>query len=454
MKSPSVINRVTLFYACVLFTLTLVICAFLYITAELQAQSISEETLETTVKSSVEDITQYEDHIEIEPSFNFYKNGVAIVLYGAAGTPLAGTTPASFIAETPLMSDNLRRVSSQSEVWLVYDLFIRHPATKGIWIRGIYSFNSSHLLLQSITRVAFIALPVFLLLAIFTGYGITKKAFQPLKNIHDTASSIQSGNDLSRRITLHEPKDEFYELSALLNHMIGRLELAFESERQFSSDVSHELRTPIAVILSQCEYAFTKLEDPALSEECLQGIQDQAQRMSRLVSQLLELSRNLDAKSLLNIEPIALNELCEDVAEQLASAAAKKDIRLLLDICDVTAEVDQTQIIRLLLNLVSNAIQYGKEHGFVKIRLMQNSENAILAVSDDGIGIQPENLDKVFRRFYKEDSSRSSHEGFGFGLSYVQWITQAHGGTISVQSEAGIGTTFTVYLPLRSQSNR
>ena len=173
--------------------------------------------------------------------------------------------------------------------------------------------------------------------------------------------------------------------------------------------------------------------------------------MSALSAQLLELSQNFHAANALQKEEINLSLLCESICEEMGTAAEKRRIRIRAEITeDLTAWVDEIQWMRLMINLISNAIRYGKEGGTVLVSLTAPADSEIiLKVQDDGQGIPKEQQDKIFTRFYRTGSSQSSGaEGsFGLGLSYVKWIAEAHGGSVALSSEPGEGSTFTVRIP-------
>ena len=320
-----------------------------------------------------------------------------------------------------------------------------------LWIRGIGSLSTGQSILRSIVTLSLVALPLFILLALAGGYAITRRAFRPVQEIVKAAEAISSGSDLTRRIGLAgNEHDEIYALGHAFDEMFARLEESFNRERQFASDASHELRTPIAAILTQCEYALSLPEDNAEQRMCLERIQRQAKRMSTLVSQLLELTRADQQRAAIRKESFDLSELIEVVLEQMEPQAQARGIEFRTRLKpNLSFFGDPSLMMRLILNLVSNAIQYGRSGGFVLVSLTDDGRQAELRVEDNGIGIAPEHTPHIFERFYRADPSRSAQSGSsGLGLSMVAWIVKAHGGTVGVSSTLGVGTTFTVTLPL------
>ena len=231
--------------------------------------------------------------------------------------------------------------------------------------------------------------------------------------------------------------------------MLTRLEASFQAEKQFSNDASHELRTPISVIMAQCEYALRKASTLEEAQTALEVILAQSKNMSALVSQLLTLARADQGTAQLEFETINISEITDMVALEQAELAARKNISIQRDIQpDIFACVDETLFMRIFINLISNGIKYGKEGGFIRVILKRDKDRAVSQIIDDGIGIPPQDLPKIWDRFYQVNPSRSSGSGAGLGLSMVKWIVSAHGGTIKVDSILGKGTRFTISLPL------
>lgn len=450
MSRLSIKQRVTAFYSAVMLFFILLVITIFYVTLDIQITYVSHNVLEKSVKSAFDYIDMPGDWLEIRNDFDFYVNDVTLLIYGQEGTKVMGYAPQGFPEGIPLRSDTHQEFASETENWQVYDLYTEYPNGTGMWMRGIYSLSNSKQTLRNVMMIMLFALPLLVAVALVGGYLVTKRAFAPVNRIQKTAEQIVKKKDLSKRIGLQgNTRDELYSLAATYDQLLDRIEDAFENEKQFTSDVSHELRTPVSVILSQAEYGLTQ-NDPATMRESLESILFQSEHMSRLITQLLELSRTGNALRSLQYEQFNLAELCEMVVEELKEKADHRGIQLISKLdhsIDITA--DQTQIMRALINLVSNSISHGKDNGFVIVDLHSEADHIILSVSDDGIGIAPEHLALIFNRFYQADHTRkkSRSSNTGLGLTMVKQIVEAHNGEITVQSTPDVGSTFTIKLP-------
>lgn len=229
--------------------------------------------------------------------------------------------------------------------------------------------------------------------------------------------------------------------------MFDKLQKSFENEVQFTSDVSHELRTPISVIMTQSEYGKDIEMTPEEAKHTFNIIFKESKKMSQLVSQLLTLVRIDKGHLKLNLENIDIGELLEISLETQQINANKKNINFITNIEEnIFTFIDEIMILRAFNNIISNAIFYGKENGFVKISLKKENDKIFITFEDNGIGISKENLDKIWIRFFQADSSRTT-DNSGLGLPMVKGIIEAHNGNISVTSELGKGTTFSITLP-------
>ncbi len=439
--------RVTLFYTAILAVILSLVLGFVFLALDLRLVYSSKANLEEAVKGAFDDIDFRGGQLEIDSRIDLYHDGITLVLYGPAGTLLLGSTPAGFPVETPLIADTHQNVEGGGRQWQVYDMYVGYGET-GVWARGIYSLSTSDSVINFVTVISAVCFPLVLLLSALGGYLITKRAFRPVERITQAANRISSGSDLSARLP-DGGKDEIAHLAQAFNAMLDRLEDSFEREKQFTSDASHELRTPIAVILSESDYALSQ-NDAQEALHAMRAIQAQGNKMATLVAQLLELTRADNHTLHLEMEHVDLTTLCEAVAEELEGQARARGITIRCALePDIVLTGDQTLLTRMLINLVSNAVAYGKEQGEATIRLTREQGDIVLCVEDNGIGIAPEHLERIFDRFYRVDPSRSAGQNgsAGLGLSMVQWIAQAHNATINVKSELGKGSVFEVRFP-------
>jgi len=297
-------------------------------------------------------------------------------------------------------------------------------------------------IIETIVLISLIVLPFFLVFSAISGYFITKKAFKPIEKIREAAEKINEGNDLTQRINIGEGNDEIYTLANTFDTMFDRLQNSFEREAQFTSDVSHELRTPVAIIISECEYGLENLTSIENATDTISSVLDETKKMSKLISQLLTLSRMDRGNQKLNFEKINISEMTHLIADSQQHNADSKNIKIHSEIEENIFIVgDETMIMRIFVNLISNAINYGRENGNIWIKLTQDKDFAICKVIDDGIGIEKENIPKIWGRFYQVESSRTT-ENLGLGLSMVKWIIEAHKGEIYAESEIGKGSSF------------
>ena len=274
---------------------------------------------------------------------------------------------------------------------------------------------------------------------------------RPVTRIARTAESIIDGKDLQKRIGLQGARDELYRLSKVFDDMLDRLEHSFERERRFTSDASHELRTPVAAILAQADFALSDIANEEDREEALRDIRLRAGQMSTLIGRLLALTRMDAGQTRMEMERMDLADIAEVAAMQVEEGAAARGMTVECAVDGpVWAMCDQTMLTQALLNLAENAVKYGREGGHIRIAARAEGETARLIVEDDGPGIEPDALPHIFERFYQGDRSRNAG-GAGLGLSLVQLIAKLHGGSVEAESAPGVGSRFTMILPLAQE---
>lgn len=288
----------------------------------------------------------------------------------------------------------------------------------------------------------------FFILLLFTplfGYVFMKRAFAPIHTLVKSARNI-TAEDLSHRIEAVNSWDEIGELADTFNEMIERLDRSFKHVQQFSGDVAHELKTPLTALKGEVEVALRKDRSPQEYRSILASVLENTDKLSHIVEDLLFLAR-LDARTLSVMrDRVALDGVLLEIYEITSTLAKKKQITLNLQTLDpVEIAGDTGLIMRLLINLVTNAIQYTPPGGDVDLALEASENEANVTVRDTGIGIPEHALPHLFNRFYRVDQARSHGTGgSGLGLAIARKIAEAHDARITVESRVGKGTTFTV----------
>ena len=448
MNNISVKTKITFWYVGLMIILVVFFLSTIFYISENMIVTSEHKNLKDMVNTSFEAIVLYNNELEIDREMDVFINNVHISIFDEDKTFIYGDFPLSFEFNDSFSEDGEVKVLRRgNKKWYVYDTKKNYGEYGDIWIRGISPASEAERAIELIVFISLVAFPFIIFFIAIIGYVVTRNAFRPIEKIRMAAEKINEGNDLSRRINIGEGYDEIHTLADTFDTMFDRLQSSFESEVQFTSDVSHELRTPISVIISQSEHGLEHINSKERTEKSFKVILEESKKMSRLISQLLTLSRIDRGHQKLNIENINLSELIDVVVENQRIEAEKKNISIITEIAsDIYMEGDELMLMRFFINLISNAISYNRENGHVKIGLSRKKDRIIGKISDNGIGISNENIDKIWTRFFQVDSSRTT-DSSGLGLSMVKWIAEAHNGTISVISELGKGTLFTFEFP-------
>jgi signal transduction histidine kinase len=281
-------------------------------------------------------------------------------------------------------------------------------------------------------------------LAAIVGAFLARTTLRPIEKINNAAMRIVSAQDLKQRLSTSNNNDELDRLTVTINDMLERLDNFFQAQVRLSADVSHELRTPLTIIRGNVDLLRRgAASDPAELNEALSIIDGELDRMSRIVNDLLLLSQ-ADAGLTLRVQPVELDTVILEVFRQARVTA--NGVHLQLGHEDqAVVQGDADRLKQLLLNLVTNALKHTPSGGYVTLSLYREPEWVRITVADTGRGIAPTALPHIFERFYRGENN--DQKGTGLGLSIAQWIAQAHGGQITVTSELGKGSVFTLWLP-------
>lgn len=448
MRKRSLKWKLTLLYTLLMTLLTSLVLAVLLSLGSGQLLASTQAMLRERVLESFELLKVRNGDLSVDSDFSVAEGGIYLSAYDESGALLAGKVPYGFVSSIAYQEDTVQTAVLNGSRWYVFDSTSQIRGYGPIRIRGVCSVSSVEDEMNTLVHLAVILLPLTVILSAVLCYSLVRRTLRPVFRITQTAKEICEQRDLSRRIGLSGGRDEISKLAETFDTMLDQLQAAFEQQKQFTSDVSHELRTPMAVILSQCDYL---LADPNLSDkerEAIGTIWDRAKSLTRLISQLLLLSRADQNRQMLTLEPIDFSLLTRSVLEEQELLAGEKDITLEMEIPEhVMITGDETMLMRLWMNLVENAISYTPNGGRVTAGFYQKENCVVGYVKDTGIGIAPEELPRIWERFYRVDTARSDSAHSGLGLSMAKWIVQAHGGTLRAESTQGNGSTFLFTLP-------
>ena len=293
-----------------------------------------------------------------------------------------------------------------------------------------------------------IALGAMAVVAIGLGWMIAGRVLRPVHLMTAKARRLSESN-LHERLALGGPDDELKELADTFDAMLGRLESAFDSQRRFVADASHELRTPLSVIRTEVEVT---LADPDATVGDLRSmatrIGSATSRMERLIDSLLVLARS--DTGVLASDAVDLAALTARVADRFQAAANGRNLRVDRDLTPSPLRGDRALLERLVANLVDNAIVHNVDGGWIRLSTSQRDGLATLAVENSGPPVAPDSVDELFRRFHRGEAARNSTvPGHGIGLSLVDAIATAHGGTVEAHARPDGGLTVEVVLPGR-----
>jgi heavy metal sensor kinase len=294
---------------------------------------------------------------------------------------------------------------------------------------------------------------IALVSAVLGGLFLANRALSPIDKVTRTAQAI-STRELSKRIDYHGPPDEIGRLAKTLDLMFDRLESGFEQERRFTSDASHELRTPLTALKGRLEVTLSRPRTEENYRQTLAELHEEVDRLIRLSSSLLYLTRLDQSKQTLETETLSLSDLLESIVDSMQPMAELKQIELEGKIpTDLEIAGNLDQLTRLFLNLLDNALKYTPEGGKVTVQATTegpaDAKKARVSIIDTGPGIAAEHLPKLFNRFYRVEADRASTSGgAGLGLAIAQEIAIQHSGSMEVESQLGQGTTMLVKLPL------
>lgn len=421
-----------------IFSIATIMSDNIFTNGEELIRSEAEETVENLYVASYGPFYIGEDE-----TFRYLHDNVVFTIM-LADEVAFGTVPAVELADAPMMAYQIQTLEDSSGTqWLIYDV----PLNNGYSLRSYYSLSNSVSTIQQMIWIMLIAAPFLIFLASIGGYLIIKHSLKPLRVITSTAESIKNNQSYGLRVDYVNTKDEVSQLAGMLNEMLDKVESAISREREFSTNVSHELRTPLAVLRAQAEYLMTKTSDPVVIADT-QSMLIQLKFMESLVNQFLELSRirhiqpqeleDMNMATVIDVVTQSLQPMMEERGITCSVRPAAKECVL---------RTSETAVVRILHNILSNAIKYNKQNGSITISCDSTPTHCMITIVDTGIGMSESDVSKAFDPFFRADHSRTLQEGLGVGLSLTKELVHLLGGTIKIESQLAKGTTVVVALP-------
>lgn len=389
MRTLTIKERITLLYALLTALLPAVLLPVVYGAVSASLRREMDSQLRSAIAQVLIAVDDQDEAFRLNQQVDL-PDAITLCVTDPQGQPIFSTAGGEWLQTAAIQPDG--KTVHQNETYTVRQETVQIEGAT-VTASAAISAGSAEASLHTLQVLLGILVPIYLALAIAGAYLLAKRAIRPITEITKAAETIRAG-DLSQRITGIATQDEIQELADTFNTMLHRLQASFTRERQFTADASHELRTPVAVISACAE---------ELQKDLPQG--------------------------------------------EAAETAAASRIRLFNQVPEeVSLYADQSLTTQLLINLIGNSIRYGRERGKVVVRASLTQTQCTFTVSDDGIGIQEDQLPHIFERFYRADPARD-RSGSGLGLSIVQWIVSLHNGQITAHSTYGQGTLVTVALP-------
>jgi heavy metal sensor kinase len=319
-----------------------------------------------------------------------------------------------------------------------------------------YSLETERKILQAFNQIFFTTMTALLVLAIAIGWFMARRALSGVESVTRIAQQI-SEKDLNQRVPVkhkHEEHDEIDRMAETFNQMLDRIQSLVNGTRQMNDNIAHDLRSPITRIRGLAEVTLTNARHKDDYEQMAASTVEECDRLLDMINTMLTISRTESGVTPLKREPVDLSALVSGACDLFQALAEDQGVKLNCEVADdITIAGDQAMLQRLVANLIDNAIKYTEPGGRIQVSLSGlDTDRACLRIADTGIGIAPQDQERVFQRFFRGDQSRT-RGGSGLGLSLAQAIARAHGGDITLQSAPGSGSTFSIHLPVMSIQN-
>jgi heavy metal sensor kinase len=458
--------RLAIAYSGILVVVLALFGAGLYLLVRDQMLSHHDGELEETAAAVGSVLAQHEDCAQLTTAqvqeLNRYSK--LVLFHSAGGHPdvfyrspdLASVPGARELAARPQLLEEepgFRTFVEDGDHVRVYSVPYRSRAGRRGVIRVLERMGDVELPLRNLRLGLLLLAPAAIALSALVTWSRAPRA--PAPGVAGTALAREiEATQLSRRLPVPPVRDEIGRLVETFNQMIGRLESSFEAMKRFTADASHELRSPLTNVKSTVELALDRPREAAEYRSALASVGEEAERLRRIVEDLLLLARADSGRLPFEREPLRLDVLAKEVAESFGPRALEAGLRVEADAeSEVVVLGDERWLRQLVQNLVENAVRFsprsGKPAPLVAIGVRADGEDALLVVEDEGPGIPEAERERIFERFYRVDASRQrgAGTGAGLGLAICSWIVDAHRGRIEASGRAGGGTVIRVRLP-------
>ena len=454
-------TKITLGYARCFLVFLIIINVVTWVGAMQVLFGPAEKTIKFSmenVKAIIEAIETNYDHYNPKPFQDALVSGVVLRAIDSEGNKLIDTDPRNYpsvewiyegiLTSPPPFASKDLAVSQVGNALVYCDEMTYHIDGREVTFYFFRTITSEWTLFDNMEKLL-VGLDAFgMILALIFGHFLSLHVLKPIRTMNELAREI-AFEKMEGRIPIGEANDELNELAKTLNEMLDRLQGGINKQQKFVSDASHELRTPATVIAGYIEMLERYgMDDKELVNESIDAIRSEAHNMQSLLENLLFIARTDQNRQKLDKKIMDLDDIVGDVMSKMKTVIKTHKVELTQN-DTVKIFGDETTIRQMLRVFLDNAVKYTPEGGRISVAPKIVGEKISLTISDSGIGIAPENLNKIFDRFFRIDSENlvSAANGSGLGLSIAKWIADSHGIKISVDSTLGKGTTFTLTIP-------
>lgn len=459
MKKHSIKFQLTIWYTLTIFVVSTVLFAsFYYITKRAVILEID--------KSLLNHASQIANNIALNTN-NVFDNqtqeivdvtrsqipGIFVAVTDIAGHHIKSEEDGTFLklAKEAIESNNetyTYQTVNQTILRLISYPIKRDGMIIGTIVMG-HAADTYQQALQQLRNIALLLILFLIIPSIFLGYLLASNAIGPIDNLAKNMQKITTEN-LSERVKIPSKSVETFNLINNFNNLLDRLNDAFSREKQFIGEVAHEIKTPLTVIKSNAEITLSKDRSREEYTSSLSQVLTHVEKLSIRLSGLIDFAWSQTTDTQKNFSEVNLSNILKDVCENVQYLAQSRKISVDCDILNnVFVSGKEEKLLQVFYNIAENAVKYNLENGSVKLELSRERDKAVVKIIDTGIGIDKEDLKTIFDRFYRSENNKNI-KGYGLGLAIANSILKAHNGKIEVSSTKGVGTTFTVTLPVSS----